>query len=314
MAKEVERHSWRLDQFAKSVFFHQKLHAWGLLEVLSRLESAPAAQWDWTLETLGISERAWETVIHSPHLTPVLVFAHPQALQTISGAVRYYRMTAMLSQKSMQRVGLPVTRFEEGGALPDGPTAQQLARHFNRVISALVADEVHNGLLSKNEIFLWRGMAAGAQAQGSWQNSKGARVEGLIQQQLAVYLRRQGALPLPHEEGWQWGTYTIHFASEPDIAVWKGDEIVAAVEIKGGIDAAGVLERLGAAVKSLQRVKDEFPAAVTVLVLTGASLTPQAEDDLHRQRQAINTWYLLEDLLEVPDRWEDFLTKIRLTR
>ncbi len=314
MAKEIERRSWRLDQFAKSVFFHQKLHEWGLLEVFSRLENAPAAQWDWTLEPLGISEAAWETVIHSPRLTPVLVFAHPQALQTIPGAVRYYRMVAMLSQKSMQRVGLSVTRFEERGALPAEPVARQLARHFNRVISALVADDAHQAMLSRDEIFLWRGMAAGAQAQGSWQNSKGARVENLVRQRLGNHLRREGALPLVAEEGWQWEAYTIRFASEPDIAVWSGNEIVAAVEIKGGIDAAGVLERLGAAVKSLQRVKDEFPAAVTVLVLTGASLTPQAEDDLHRQRQAVNAWYLLEDLLEIPDRWEDFLTKIRLTR
>lgn len=314
MAKEVERRSWRLDQFAKSVFFHQKLHEWELLDVFFRLENTHAAQWDWTLELLGISEAAWETVIHSPRLTPVLVFAHPRALQTIPGAVRYYRMVAMFSQKSMQHVGLPVARFEERDILPPESIAWQLAHHFNRVISALVTDDTHEGLLSRDEIFLWRGMAAGAQAQGSWQNSKGARVESLIQRQLGIHLRRHGASPLPDEKGWQWGAYTIRFASEPDIAVWSGDEMVAAVEIKGGIDAAGVLERLGAAVKSLQRVKDEFPAAVTVLVLTGASLTPQAKEDLHRQRQAVNAWYLLEDLLEIPDRWEDLLTKIRLMR
>jgi hypothetical protein len=38
----------------------------------------------------------------------------------------------------------------------------------------------------------------------------------------------------------------------------------------------------------------------------------QAKEDLHRQRQAINAWYLLEDLLTDPNRWNEFLDKIRL--
>jgi len=311
MAQDVTRRSWLLDQLAKSTFFHAKLHEWDLLDVLENLEHAPAAAWDWPLEALDIATEAWRVVVHAPNLTPVMAFAHPEALRTIPGAVRYYRMLSMVSQKSMQRVGLPVASFEEKSARPDEETAWKLARHFNRILSMLFVAEGHDeGGFSRDEILLWRGMAAGTQAQGAWQNVKGREVERLLQTRLVGYLRVQGAEQVGPD--WQWGNYRVHFSAEPDIAVWQGNEIVAAVEIKGGIDAAGVLERLGAAVKSLQRVKDAFPAAVTVLVLTGASLTMQAQDDLHRQRQAVNVWYLLEDLLESPAQWQEFLHKIRL--
>jgi hypothetical protein len=219
-------------------------------------------------------------------------------------------MLAMVSQKSMQRVGLSSLPFEDKGAFPDEDTAWALSRHLNRLLSLLIAHPLHSEGLSREEILLWRGMAAGTQAQGSWQNTKGQQIETLLRERVAQHLQAQGAAQ--EDKGWHWGTYHIRFSSEPDIAVFQGNDIIAAVEIKGGIDAAGVLERLGAAVKSLQRVKDDFPAAVTVLVLTGASLTMQAKEDLHRQRQAINAWYLLEDLLTDPNRWNEFLDKIRL--
>ena len=49
----------------------------------------------------------------------------------------------------------------------------------------------------------------------------------------------------------------IEFADEPDIAIYLGDQIKVAIEVKGGIDTAGVLERIGAALKSLSRAKAE---------------------------------------------------------
>jgi len=59
---------------------------------------------------LGISQKAWNKVIHRG-IKPVLIFAHPQVLMSVSRAVGYYRMLAMVSQKSMNRVALPGTRY-----------------------------------------------------------------------------------------------------------------------------------------------------------------------------------------------------------
>ena len=91
---------------------------------------------------------------------------------------------------------------------------------------------------------------------------------------------------------------TIVFADEPDIAVYQQDTIIAAVEVKGGIDTAGVLERIGAAIKSLRRAKEENPGAVTILVLPEVSMTSQSLLDLQSNQATVNHWFTIEDLLE----------------
>jgi hypothetical protein len=55
----------------------------------------------------------------------------------------------------------------------------------NQIISRLIElDET----IDAREFDLWRGMAAGSQAQGSWQNAKGAKfevtVKGIIQKRI----------------------------------------------------------------------------------------------------------------------------------
>lgn len=88
------------------------------------------------------------------------------------------------------------------------------------------------------------------------------------------------------------------FADEPDVAVYKGDKIQVAIEIKGGIDTAGVLERVGAALKSLRRARKDNPRSLTVLILQGASITSRARSDLEMNRNTVNHWFTIEDFLE----------------
>lgn len=56
--------SWLLDQVAKSEFFHQKLHEYGLLEVAYAVESVQGENLARDLERLGISQTTWNRVIH----------------------------------------------------------------------------------------------------------------------------------------------------------------------------------------------------------------------------------------------------------
>ena len=42
----------------------------------------------------------------------------------------------------------------------------------------------------------------------------------------------------------------VKFGSEPDVSFMKDDKMLAVIEVKGGIDPAGALERYGAATKS----------------------------------------------------------------
>ena len=67
---------WAQEQTAKSLFFHQKLHEWGLLEVARAIEAFDGSRVEWNLQDLCISEHAWNRVIHGG-IAPVRVFAHP---------------------------------------------------------------------------------------------------------------------------------------------------------------------------------------------------------------------------------------------
>ncbi len=301
------------EQLLRSLFFHQKLHEWRLVELFDELNeiSSEAAMWTWDLKALGIAEEAWNKVIHRG-IKPILVFAHPRALQQVPGAVAYYRMLAMVSQKSMQQMGQNVTALEEGRRQPTLQEAKKLAYWFNQIISTLVNSDED---LREEELWLWRGMSAGAQADGSWRNRKGKEAESTLWAWLSHVLRSQGW----RSRGrgiWQKGGLVVERASEPDIRVRREDEVLAAVEVKGGKDPSGVLERIGAAVKTLQRIKDEHPAAATVLVLRQAAVTEAAREEWHRQRASINAVFFLEELIAssqpVSETQKRFLRLLRL--
>jgi len=119
MLSEKEKESWTIDQITKSEFFHQKLHEWGLLEIAYELEGIKGEVFEWNREELGITDRAWNKAIHRG-IKPVRVFAHPEVLIENPKRIGYYRMLAMVSQKSMSRVGLSINKYEGGkGQLSD---------------------------------------------------------------------------------------------------------------------------------------------------------------------------------------------------
>jgi len=301
--------TWSLDQLTKSEFFHQKLHEWGLLAIAAAIGEIKGETLDWELSLLGISKQAWNKVIHRG-IKPVIVFAHPAVLQSVPGSVGYYRMLSMASQKSMSRLGVSVTRYEVGKGNPDGETALAIAKHLNQIISHLVAlDEK----IDAREFDLWRGMAAGSQAQGSWQNTKGSRVEVIVKGILQRRLREKGLVADEKDGGLRMllkdGRVVI-FSDEPDVAIYRDDKVRAAIEIKGGIDTAGVLERVGAAIKSLRRAREENPQSTTILILQGVSVTPKARNDLEINRNAVNHWFTVEDILENQDKREEIFSHL----
>lgn len=208
-------------------------------------------------------------------------------------------MLAMVSQKSMSKVGLAVNGYEEGRRSFDNNTALEMSKHLNRIISILIE---HDEKIDAREFDLWRGMAAGSQTQGSWQNTKGDRAEVVIKDLIERRVREKGLII---EEIIHGKSETLKLkdgrimvmGSEPDIGVYKNDIIQIAVEIKGGIDPAGVLERFGAALKSLRRAKQENPESVTVLIMQGISLTPKAKEEISKSEATIDHFFTIEDVI-----------------
>ena len=314
MTTVSRRETWRHDQLTKSLFFRQKLYLWGLIQVAEEIESVEGENLDWDFGALGISAVAWNKIIHNG-IKPVIVFAHPSVLMKIQRSVSYYRMLAMVSQKSMGQVGTPTKRFESSAIFPSLVASVLIARRLNTIVSHLIEADDH---LNRREFDLWRGMAAGSQAQGSWQNTKGKRAETVIRNHLVSRLRASGlmteeipvdritgALEVSLLDGRQ-----LRMGAEPDLAIHKRNQIEVAVEIKGGIDVAGVLERVGAAIKSLRRAKEENPDATTILIVQGVSMSEQAVRDIQANSDSVNEWFILEDILSktsVADKYYQLL-------
>ena len=283
MPANKEKESWTIDQITKSEFFHQKLHEWGLLEIAYELEKIKGEDFEWDREGIGITTKAWNRVVHRG-IKPVRVFSHPNVLIQNPKRIGYYRMLAMVSQKSMSRVGLSITKYEEGEARLTDDIALTIARHLNKIVSILIE---HDEKIDSREFDLWRGMAAGSQAQGSWQNTKGDRTEIVIKDLIARRIREGNQMieEISHGKGEILklrARRQFILGNEPDVGVYKNNHIQTVIEIKGGIDPAGVLERFGAALKSLRRAKQENPKSITILIMQGVSLTTKAEEEIEK--------------------------------
>jgi hypothetical protein len=310
MPSDVEKQSWTIDQITKSKFFHQKLHDWGLLDIAYELEKIKGEDLKWNLKELNITERAWKKIIHKG-IKPIRVFAHPNVLKDNARRISYYRMLAMMSQKSMARVGLSINSYEEGKKSLRSEAAPAIARHLNKIISILIE---HDEKIDQREFDLWRGMAAGSQAQGSWQNTKGDKAEIVIKDLIKKRVRDKEIVQEERSHG-KVETFKLKdgriliLGSEPDIGLYKDEVIQKAVEIKGGIDPAGVLERFGAALKSLRRAKQEKQNAITVLIMQGVSLTSTAKKEIEKSKKIIDYFFIFEKVLSAGDA-RDKLFKI----
>jgi len=78
ISSNEEKEVWTVDQITKSMFFHQKLHEWGLLEIAYELEEIKGEELNWNREELNITDlnitdKAWNKVIHRG-IKPIRVF------------------------------------------------------------------------------------------------------------------------------------------------------------------------------------------------------------------------------------------------
>ena len=200
----------------------------------------------------------------------------------------------------MNNIQLSIERFETGRSKqPMGDEkAWEIANRLNGLISRLIETDEQ---IDPREFDLWRGMTAGSTAQGSWQNKKGDIAEELVKGFIRRRVRERGLIVKdsvnPTMETLKDGRI-IAYASEPDIALYSQDQkTLVAIEIKGGIDPAGVLERIGAALKSLSRAKQENPEATTILIIYKVSMTYQTLQELEAHRNDIDYWVTIEDVL-----------------
>jgi hypothetical protein len=87
------------------------------------------------------------------------------------------------------------------------------------------------------------------------------------------------------------------FGAEPDIALLApSGQTVAVIEVKGGKDPAGALERYGAAKKSFEKTLEDNPDAITIYL--ASCITDEVERRLAEDatvQQVFNLTILLGD-------------------
>ena len=258
----------------------------------------------YNLDELMISPQAWAHVVSSGIPTR-LVFAHPSILQDHPQTSQYYRGISLLSQKRVADIARPVSAWE-GGERKTPPATEDcltVARLYNTVISSIITGSTNWTLQNGYRNTL---ATMGIGLDGTFRNMIGQDAEALIKNRIAEWLRHHSLLPndpsdpvlfhLPNDT-------TMRFGSEPDILFERNEETIATIEIKGGKDPAGALERLGAMQKSFDATP---PGCVNILV--AGVVTSEMQ---HRLSQiGVVKVFLLDELAHDGEPWETFTTEV----
>lgn len=301
----------------RTQFFFRKYNELGLHDCIERvrslaLESPPLP---WSISELGISDAAWDRVAQTGH-SPLTYFCHPQVIVEEPHLITYYRGGALLSQKGAAYAGLHTEKQEAGRGALDTETAMVLAKLLNTHISELIEQRS----LSPTELEGLAHVSLGAQIQGSWNNAIGAGATQNVKRLLFSHWWASGAIDsfekkrakkavepptldgvLESISDYYGVNFTngsrVAFASEPDGSLFNPNgTLTGAVEIKGGTDPAGALERLGAAEKSFRAARAESPQNPCKTILLVAVITDEVMRRLQADPALFNSTYDLAEL------------------
>lgn len=325
---EAHKINYRL----RSTFFYRKLHEYQTLTFSAIIDQliphADGYNWE-ERSSWGVSDDAFAKV-QASDLVFIQVFAHPRLLREQPRLTAYYRNVAALSRKATGYLsgGAPDHFEDKDGVTMTETTAFAFARLFNEHVSLIVesaysnfrADELNGLLLS----------STGAQIDGSWRNSVGEEAEKVVQVMLvqeivrrgllqAFIMREGGLVELPTGERTEYILKNIRvikglmlsnqklvlFSSEPDLEFLSPNgrsELV--IEVKGGTDPAGALERFGAAKKSFGNERSANPSVVTCLV--ASCITAEVETRIARDTD-FDRYFNLTQLLTNDPQKQHFL-------
>ena len=265
-------------------------------------------------EKLMISKHAYDYV-KSRDIPISSVFAHPRLLQEIPYTSLYYRGLSGLSIKSVkQQTKLDVRKNEERKEpfkKIDFEKAKKLACLYNMVISAVITNSTEWTLDNG-----YRSVIAtlGITIDGQMRNKVGRIAADRVRKVIFEYMKESAlispdaadnaVLVLQNEKP----VKEVRFGAEPDVGFYDAqNKPLAIIEIKGGLDTAGALERLGAVGKTAQKAKEEYPQC-KVFLIVGVT-TPEMEKRLY-EYQHIEGHFNLFDIVRDEKKQKDFLREI----
>jgi hypothetical protein len=292
---EANRINYRL----RSTFFYRKLKEYNTLSFPGVVEGLFPVEhlysWD-ERDRWGIGNDAFDYISGNPEFHLFEAFCHPKLLREYPRLLAYYRNIAALSQKSigyLVRAGVNIAAIEKDTENRISLTEAQsliLSRLFNEHITLIVDSSIQS--ITKEKLYGILLASTGAQIDGSWRNAIGEESEKVVQRLLIKEFKERDLLAafipkvgqtvelydpikldeqLGHIERFRGVLLTnrtsVLFASDPDISLLsESGATVCALEVKGGTDPAGALERYGAAKKSFEEVRRVSPGVATLLV------------------------------------------------
>lgn len=255
-----------------------------------------------SIEMLGIQEYSLSKLFEL-NIEPKRVFSTPDTLMDYPFLLTYYRSICCLSQKGLQAIGAPNPKnFEEETKELTYKTAIKYSFILNSFMSHLIEQGAITDINQLQTSFF---MSIGAQFDGSWRNVIGGDAETKVISILLDFYKNEikikdyitkdnetieldntPSCDLFHGKNKKYKGFTlvtgdkILFSSEPDVSFYNRDNVLEKViEVKGGKDKAGALERYGAAKKSFQEAKMRNATCKTILLID--SITPEMEKRIH---------------------------------
>ncbi len=330
----IEAH--QINYRLRSTFFYRKIKEYNVLAFPSIIANlSPLIQlynWDQRVQW-GIGEDAYSYISKHPSLQLIQVFCHPKLLREYPVLLAYYRNIAALSQKSVNYlIGVSVAKYESDpdnkNALDDKQIAL-LVKLFNEHISLIIDSSIQS--FTEEELHGLLLTSTGAQIDGAWRNAIGEEAEKVVQRLLvkeavkldllSAFIPKSGTgieafdLTKLEEQLGNISKYrgvmlsnatSILFSSEPDISlVGKQGTTVGVLEVKGGTDPAGALERYGAAKKSFEDTRRTAPDAKTILV--ASCITQEARERIDQDKKTISSYFNLTEIIREKKKYSEFV-------
>lgn len=269
---------------------------------------------DWKpLDSLMIDKEAWNYIVEHKSYNPKLVFCHPDVLMYDAKTSLYYRGLTGLSQKAAKDYIGAIENLEKGTKSKTllKEKATKIARTYNFYICSIIKNSTDWTLENGYRTII---ATLGISLDGTMRNKIGEIAEERIKALLLEWLSSTELLDAPYSSTEPVPSsiqlkhdILMKFSSEPDVAFYKDNELLAVIEIKGGTDPAGALERYGAATKSFQhsiqtsrRCKNFYLAAV---------FTEELDRRINDDRLVEKSFDII-DILDDPETRKQFFNEI----
>ncbi len=256
-------------------------------------------------------------MVSSQKYEPKLVFCHPDIIKYNPATSLYYRGICGLSLKAVRDYFGTVDSLEAGNprARLSDDKALKMARTYNTFICSIIKNSTEWTLENG-----YRSVIAtlGITIDGVMRNKVGDIAEQRIRTMIVEWLIDNDFIVEPaltkediQEEIPKIFTLAentiMEFSAEPDVSFSQNKLLKAVIEIKGGIDPAGALERYGAATKSFQHAVGVSSHCKNFYL--GAVFTSELEKRINKDRLVEKTFDIIK-ILDDPAVRDEFFTEL----